>query len=405
MEQLKVIIEEGKNINIKSIHPTIDDKLSSKIALLRLLDDKDIFVMNKKLFDWKKRIEKKEIVLSQSPEDTEKIADWLLDPLLIFCSDLEETSKRICNKLFEQGFKYIRARNDIYPSRIIIDIEFEIAAILCNNNKSISKHSNDLVLYGANINVNGELMLPILLYEYITPKFNYVDWKSNLELEPFLWEGMKQKWVKKGVNHPIYSNIDVSKDIFNLIKSEDEGAYLFTGYYTYFLMTNQKGEYNGDYHIYHREPMEFLKKIYEAYPDMKVREENPIYYFQNKSYYLLHNNEHVLTVSQLEYPMNFTRLGFYNHTNYHGLLLFLLIEAFKFSLKDYDDKISHIGYLIKAKNNYKGGHNFNILQNNIIGPRTSPALEFKIKEWNKDLTFFYRPDVSSEVVEEENDSV
>jgi len=410
MEQLKEIIEEGKNINYKSIHPTIDEKLNVKIAILRALNDKDVFIMNKEMFDWKKRLMKKEIVISETPGSAEKTAEWLLEPLLIFCNDTEELAKNLCNKLHEQGFKFIRARKDIYPSRVIIDVEFELTAILNLSNKFISKHTDNFVLYGANLNTNGALMLPIFLYEYITPKFNFESWKSNLELEPFLWSEMKQKWVKKGVYPPNFSKKIISNQIFNLIKSEDEGSYLFTGSYTYFMMTNQKGDYSGEYHIFHREPLKFLKKIYEVIPTLKVREEAPLYYFQNKFYYLIQDGEHVLTVSSLDYPMNFVRLGYYNHTNYHGLLLFLLLDAFKVSMKEYDEKIANIGYLVKFRNNYKTGHNFNILQNNIIGPRTSPGLEFKIKEWNKELEyFFYRPDVVAEVAEveneDENDSV
>ena len=400
MEQLKNIIEEGTKIRDNSIYPTTSDKLNAKIAILQSISNTDSFVMNKKMFDWKKKLSKKEISISESPENI----DWLLDPILIFCNEPEETAKLICNKLFEKDFKFIRARNDIFPSRIIIDIEFEPNAYLIPINKSISKHDDNLQLYGAKLNMNGELMLPILLYEYITPKFNYEEWKFNLELEPFLWTNLQDKWVKKGTKPISFSSNPISNKIFNLIKSEDEGSYLFTGNFTYFMMTNQTGEYNGDYHIYHRNPLEFLKKIYEFLPELKIKEETPIYYFQDKYCHLVYNNEHVLSIYNLNFPLNFVRLGLYNHTNYHGLLLFLLIEAFKSPLKDYDDKISNIGYLIKSKNSYSGGHNFNILQNNIIGPKTSPQLEFKIKEWNKELTFFYRPDITEEPETNENES-
>lgn len=401
MEQLKLIIEEGTTNNDKTINPTVDERLNCKIAMLRLLNDKDIFIMNKKMFDWKKSLTKKEIDLSENDK-----VKWLLEPIMIFCLNPEELAKKLCDSLFEQGFKYIRARNDIYPSRIIIDVDFEVNAYLIPINKSISKHADNLQLYDANLNINGELMLPILLYEYITPKFNYENWKFNLELEPFLWTNLQEKWVKKGVTPPNYNKKEVSSTIFNLIKSEEEGTYLFTGYYTYYMMTNmdEKGDkpYQGDYHIYHKDPITFLKKIYETFPDMKVREENPIYYFQKKDYHLVLNGEHVLTVYYLDFPLNFVRLGFYNHTNYHGLLLFLILEALKVPLKDYDEKIAQIGHLIKTKNEFssKPGHNFNILQNNIIGPETSPGLEFKIKEWNKELTFFYRPDKIEEVENE-----
>ena len=394
MEQLKTIIEEGTKIKDSSIHPTIEDRLNSKIAILQSLPE-DTFVMNKKLFQWKKLLSEKE-----STTNTE----WLLEPILIFCQNPEELAKNICNKLFDQDFKYIRARNDMYPDRIIIDVEFEPNAYLIPTNKHLTKHTNNLKLYNANINTNGELMLPIFLYEYITPKFNYEFWKSNLELEPFLWTNLQEKWNKKNITPPNFQSNNISNQIFTLLKTEEEGSYLFTGYFTYFMMTNQKGDYNGEYHIYHRNPIELLKKIYDTLPELKIKEENPIYFFQQKFYHLVHNNTHVLTIYQLQYPMNFTRLGYYNHTNYHGLLLFLIVEAIKAPLKDYDEKIAEIGFLVKSKNLYTNGHNFNILQNNIIGPRTSPQLEFKLKEWNKELTFFYRPDIIEEPETNENES-
>jgi len=403
MEQLQIIINEGKKINDTTISPTIDERLKIKIDILRLISDKESFVMNKKLFEWKKSLVDK---VGDSQENTE----WLLEPISIYCYNPDEMIKKLCNGLHEKGYKYVRGRNDMYGSRLILDVEFEINAFINPMHKNLMKHSNNFSFYGANLNTNGELMLPIFLYEYITPKFNYENWKDNLELEPFLWEEMKQKWIKKGVNPIKYNTIDISSKLFNLIKSEDESAYLFTGNYTYFMMTNQKGEYNGDYHVFHRQPMEFLKKINESIPDLKIREEMQLYYFQPKQYQLAYNNEIILTVYNLEFPLNFVRLGFYNHINYHGLLLFLLLEALKSSNKDYEEKIGQIGYLVKFKNGYKDGHNFNILQNNIIGPKTSPELEFKKKEWNKkevekEFTFFfYRPDVTEEK-EDETDSV
>lgn len=396
MEQLQIIIEQGKKINEKIISPTVDEIYQNKTDLLKLLPDKDTFIMNKKFFDWKQKVEKKEIL----PEEN---AEWLLEPLLIFSNDPEELAKNICNKLFEQQKKYVRARTDGYNNRIIIDIDFEVMAYVLLNNKSIQKHTENMSLYGANINVNGVLLLPIFLYEYITPKFNYENWKSNLELEPFLWKEYQQKWIKKSVNPPAFPKIDISNKLFTIIKTEDESSYLFTGHYTFFMMTNQPGEYQGDYHLFHRDPISFLKKIHEVIPDLKIKEESPMYYFQSKYYQLVHNGEHILTVYNLEYPLNFVRLGYFNHVNYHGLLLFLLIEAFKTTLKDYDEKIFQIGYLVKCKNEYKGGHNFNILQNNMIGPRTNPNLEFRKKRWEKEPSFYYRPDKAEEEKESPKD--
>ena len=413
MEQLELIIKQGTKDNDATIVPTVNERLSLKVSIFDILSqlDKSIYVMNKKLFAWKKRLVSGEITLPESVEQmkngefNEKLADWLLDPILVFCENTDEVSKKISDGLYEKGYHYVRARHDIYPSRINIDVEFEIGAIVNPTNKSLSKHTELIDLYGANVNFNGFLMIPIFLYEYITPKFNYEEWEGNLELEPFLWRDLQDKWEKKGVTKPAFNSINSSEKVFNILKNEQEGTYLFTGYYSYFLMTAQEGEYKGDYHVYHENPLELMKKINAEIPGLKLKEETPIYYFQNNFYQLYLNGEIILTIYSLPYPMNYIRLGYYNHTNYHGLLLFLSLEALRVSMREYDDKVSNIGYLVKYRNMYlKNPHEknvFEILQNNSVGPRTNPFLEFKKKEWKRDLPPVYRPDVKE--IKEESD--
>jgi len=416
MDRLEVIIEEGTKLNDRTIVPTVNERLSLKVSILNILSklDSSIFVMNRQLYNWKQRLVSGEITLPDSVDElnkgefSEKLSDWLLDPISVYCENPEEVAKQISNGLFEKGYGYVRARNDMYPSRIIVDVEFEIGAILNQTNKNLSKHASNVELYGVNINLNGALMLPIFLYDYITPKFNYEEWKNDLELEPFLWSDMQQKWVKKGVVKPVFNNLGISAKIFNCIKTENEGSYLFTGMFSYFVMTNQSGTYQGDYHIYHENPIEFMKKLNQEISGLKIREEDPMYYFQKSYYQLTFNGELVITIYPLEFQMSYIRIGFYNHANYHGLLLFLLLDAFKATLKEYDEKVLGIGYLIKYRNEYlkknSGKNIFEILQNNSIGPRTNPFLEFKKREWNKELTFFYRPDkVEDKVDSDENE--
>ena len=69
------------------------------------------------------------------------------------------------------------------------------------------------------------------------------------------------------------------------------------------------------------------------------------------------------------------------------VLLFLCLEMLRSGKKGSDD----IGYLIKTRNNSKS-QKFEILQNVCVGPRTTPHIEFKKKEWNHELNFFHRPD-------------
>ena len=420
MDKLDNIVKEGTKLNETQIVPTANERLSLKVSILSILSkmSKDIFIMNRQFFYWKKRLVEGEINLPDSVEHfqkgefSEKLTDWLLEPLLIFCQNPEEVAKTIADNLYEKKYKYVRARNDMYPTRLIVDVEFEIAAIINPTNNVLSKHVDKVELYGANVNMNGALMLPIFLYDYITPKFNYEQWKNNLEIEPFLWQDIQKKW-EKGVKPLQYPVVDMSDKIFELIKTEKEEDYVFTGYYTYHMLTNPQTSYNSEYHIYHVNPEEFLGKIGKEIDGLEVKEESKIYYFQSRTYVVMKDGKRILTLMELDFPINYVKLGVYRHTNFHGLQLFMLMDALK---NDYDVKISNLGYIVKAKNIFlkKIGANmledkgvngiknvFEVLQNNSVGMDTTPFLDFKKKEFNRELTFFYRPDIE-EKKEDEN---
>jgi len=398
--QLEEIIKEGTLLNEAQDYPTTTQKLNLKIDCLHILSEqKDTFIMNRKFFDWNKKLVDSKITI-------DNYAEWLLDPLLIFCNQPEDIARLLADELHKKKYKYVRARNDNISSRLIIDVEFEIVAIINSNNKTIQKHSKNLELFGCNININGLILLPIFLYDYITPKFNYEQWKDNLMIEPFLWTPMIKTWEKFAIPIPASNfpkNFEkLSEKIFEAIKTEDEGDYVFTGFYTYSLMTSPNIPYNGEYHIYHQNPMAFLKKINDRFTDIevKMKEDSPIYYFQSKQYIIYFNGQIILTIYELNFPINYIKLGVYNHVNYHGLLLFLLIDALKSTLKEFDEKSAYIGYLVKTRNIFLKSiqtesnvkNIFEVLQNNQIGPNTTPFLEFKKKEFRKELTFYHKPE-------------
>jgi len=414
--QLEEIIKEGTLLNESQNYPTITERLNLKIDSLSILStSKDTFVMNRKFFDWKKKLIDGEITFPKSVEKlsnrefSETYADWLLEPLLVFCNQPEEIARLLADELHKKKYKYVRARNDMYPSRLIVDVEFEIIAFINPTNKTIQKHTQNLELFGSNINMNGIIMLPIFLYDYITPKFNYEQWKDNLIIEPFLWESMIKSWEKCIMPMPIPSlgkNYEkISEKIFDAIKTENEYDYLFTGFYTYSLMTNPSIPYTGEYHIYHQNPMALLTKLNERFvgQEIKMKEEPQIYYYQSKQYVIYCNGQIILTIYELDFPINFIKLGLYNHVNYHGLLLFLLMDTLKSPLKEYDEKTCYIGYLVKTRNIFLKSiegephvkNIFEVLQNNSIGPNTTPFLDFKKKEFHKQLTFYHKPESKS----------
>ena len=402
--ELDIIIKNGTILNEKQ---NLKERLQIKRDILLIVSkmNDNIFIMNLKMFNWKQKIITGETVLPKTGDDFEKYPDWLLDPLYIFCNNIEESARHISNELFALNHVHVKARNDIYCDRLNIDVDFEVVGIIVKTNNTLVKNINTVDLFGAKLNFNGIIMLPILLYDYIMPKFSYLNWKEELEIEPFLWKSMVEKWIKtdKTVYKREIIENSVSEKILNIIKNEKKGSYIFTGNYTYFMICKQndnKTEYLGDFHIYHENPEEFIK----LFPDFKVKEELHIYYFEKPSFKLLYNNVPVLTVYPLNYQMNYINIGGYNHTNYHGVLLFLLIEMLKADKKEADEICLNIGYLIKIKNsfpNHNYNHNyFEILQNICIGPKMTPHIEFKKKEWNKELTFFHRPDmINIEIIE------
>ena len=46
----------------------------------------------------------------------------------------KEFTKNLCNFLFEKNYKYIRSKNDLYPQRLTLEVEFEIVAYIQKNN-------------------------------------------------------------------------------------------------------------------------------------------------------------------------------------------------------------------------------------------------------------------------------
>ena len=122
--QLEEIIKEGTLLNEATDYLTKTQKLNLKIDCLHILsENKDIFVMNRKFFDWNKK-------LVDSKVAVENYVEWLLDPLLVFCNQPEDIARLLADELHKKKYKYVRARNDNYSSRLIIDVEFEIVAII-----------------------------------------------------------------------------------------------------------------------------------------------------------------------------------------------------------------------------------------------------------------------------------
>ena len=107
--QLEEIIKEGTLLNEAQSYPTITERLNLKIDSLSILSaSKDTFVMNRKFFDWKKKLIDGELTFPKSIEKlsnrefSETYADWLLEPLLVFCNQPEEIARLLADELHKK---------------------------------------------------------------------------------------------------------------------------------------------------------------------------------------------------------------------------------------------------------------------------------------------------------------
>ena len=166
MSEIDTIVKEGFVPSKKDLQTKLSIKRDILSIVSKMKDN--TFVMNLKMFDWKQKIVSGEITMTDDPSQ----AEWLLEPLSIYCDDIEDSARHIADELFRMKHPYVKARNDIYSDRLNVDANFELAAIIIKTNPTITKHIDSVLLYGAHLNFNGMLMVPILLYEYMTPKFN-----------------------------------------------------------------------------------------------------------------------------------------------------------------------------------------------------------------------------------------
>lgn len=390
MEKLEDIIKTGTLENEKQNFPTNEDKINFKVSLLNYLKDIDnCFVMNLAFFEWKEKIQKVDV--------SKEYGEWLLEPLQVFCNNHQEVINQIATKFYEDGFNYVQVRNDIFEKRMILDVEFDQVAYFQENTKELGKLVKGYKLFESKVNLNPVLLMPIIYYQYITPRFSNSFWKKNLELEKYLWKDITfEKYEFQAMN------LENSKKVYDLIKTEKNEDYLLSGNYTLSLLQEQE-EYSGDYLIFHKEPITFLKKVNENIPKLEIKIVKSPYYFFNDSYDIYSNNKKILTVYSLSYQFNYIQIGYHNHLNYQGLILMTLLEM----IKEGKVNMNKIGFILELKNKFLKENNikselshqgsrrnfFQILQSETIGTNMTPQLEFNMKSWNKELKGFYRPDL------------
>ena len=148
-------------------------------------------------------------------------------------------------------------------------------------------------------------------------------------------------------------------------------------------------------------PLDFISRNKEKLEnlDLKIEEKDGLYYFWDKEYRLLKNKKVILNIIPLEYVINTIRIGYENHGNYHSVIFIFLL---KFIENNGDFRyINMIKNLIKHKNSFikkdkavsseLNKSKFEILNDKTVGQNNVPLLNFKIRQWNREVKFMYKP--------------
>ena len=386
MENLEEIIKNDEQ-NIKK------SDISIKIHILKFLSDKkDIFVTNKKLVELRS-LKTKEFDLKE----------WLNQPLEIFCNDIDQMTRDICDYLYKQNVEYLQSREDYYKTRNLIDASFEIVAFIQKNREQFQKFITKEKLYGTITTSNPTIILPYLYYQYITPNINFQTWEENIEIEQNLWNlffELNSGVVCENKKTKDSDFIKTKEEIIKILMNEKENTYLFTGEYTYEKLIDEKMGDN-ELDVFLENPLDFISRNKDKLEDLelKIEEKDSLYYFWNKEYRLLKNKEVILNIIPLEYAINTIRIGYENHGNYHSVIFIFLL---KFIENNGDFRyINMIKNLIKHKNSFITKDNtvsselnkskFEILNDKTVGQNNVPLLNFKIRQWNREVKFMYKP--------------
>jgi hypothetical protein len=368
-----------------------ESRINISREIFKFLSTKNnIFITNREFFTWNGDIHN---------------ANWLSSPLDIYAENIREFTNELCDHLYLQKFKYVRSRLDFFPNITTVEVEFEIVCRVIKSNKYIESNGTYEKLYNVKINTNPFLILPYLYFEYITPKFSFESWKDNIQLEKNIWES-----ISITENFNINKNFTKDPELKNLQKNilrklEDRNDYLMTGEYSLFTMLNiDESDIYYPINILCVNIEELIDIIRQEVSDknITIRSKEVEFYFWEKEFEIFVGDKPFINIMTLDYGFNFVKMNYLNHTNFHGILLYLIIKKLQSDDKNSDKYFMALIKLLiegKSKSNELEISKFQILTDKIIGPIESPFLKYKIKEWNRELDYAYRPDKKNEQCE------
>ena len=368
-----------------------ESRINISREIFKFLSTKNnIFITNREFFTWNGDIHN---------------ANWLSSPLDIYAENIREFTNELCDHLYLQKFKYVRSRLDFFPNITTVEVEFEIVCRVIKSNKYIESNGTYEKLYNVKINTNPFLILPYLYFEYITPKFSFESWKDNIQLEKNIWES-----ISIVENFNINKNFTKDPELKNLQKNilrklEDRNDYLITGEYSLFTMLNiDESDIYYPINILCVNIEELIDIIRQEVSDknITIRSKEVEFYFWEKEFEIFVGDKPFINIMTLDYGFNFVKMNYLNHTNFHGILLYLIIKKLQSDDKNSDKYFMALIKLLiegKSKSNELEISKFQVLTDKIIGPIESPFLKYKIKEWNRELDYAYRPDKKTEQCE------
>lgn len=351
----------------------------------------DYFVSNKKFF-------------CKSDKDTDNEL-WLLEPINIYCKDVEILATELCDYLFAKKYKYVRGRSDINQNIILLEIDFEVIANIFSlpkefNLRNLREISNKIS--NVNIITKPYLTLAEIYFGYITPQINSDKWEENMKIENTIlnYFDLPKKQIVKPTKQ--FKTLDEYHHRFLNKLEEVKETYLLTGEYTIqSMLTTPVNMEKYPIYLYTNNPEYFLDICKDLYPneDISVTKKDSFLYFWDTLIEINVNGQNIVNLIKTEHKLTGIKMNFLYHTNFHGTLMFIYNQIIQDNLRErYYLDLLH--YLVESKHEYLArnnvnefdNHRFSIFNNQLFGEDMLPILNHRKREWNRENRFSYRPD-------------
>jgi uncharacterized ubiquitin-like protein YukD len=355
----------------------------------------EIFVTNKYFFD-------------------NEQSKWLSNPIDVYCKFAEDLTKELCDNLYHQKFKYVRSRSDIVPNIILVESNFNnICRVIrlpeSYDIKNLIEMSNNV--RNVNIITKPYLSLSEIYLDFINPDLYRERWLTNLNIEKNIWSNFKIPEIKqiKTNSTQIKPNNYHAQLIGKL--EECQEPYAITGEYTINNLLNKQVVMDSDsITLFVKNIDYFVEMCTQLFPLSEIEkvELDGFLHFWKRGIKISVDKTDIVTLYETDFSINITKMNLLNHTNFHGTLMYIFVKILENNDKEryYLELLNFLlrskeEFLNKNKVNELDNHKYTIFNKEIMGKSNDFFLKCKIKEWNRENRFQYRPDKEEKEVEEE----